>query len=70
MAGMADQKPDEESEEREPALPCSEKLSFKSRQEAVATRAYAGWQYGDGRNLEPYQCDKCGDWHLASKNSD
>jgi hypothetical protein len=49
---------------------CMTKLTWKTRAEAVAARAYAAWQYGEGPKPEPYQCRDCQLWHLARSQSD
>jgi hypothetical protein len=45
---------------------CHQKLTWATRDEALAAAAYARWQYGDGSSRpRPYQCRMCGKWHLA-----
>ncbi|MBW3538041.1 hypothetical protein KY386_00940 [Candidatus Parcubacteria bacterium] len=46
---------------------CSDKFSYTSQSQAIAARAYAQWQYGDRSKLQPYRCQTCTAWHLASR---
>jgi hypothetical protein len=43
---------------------CNNKLTWETKELALAARAYAGWQYGKAE-VRPYQCKLCGKWHLA-----
>lgn len=55
----------EEDQQRREAA-CLAKLTWQSREAAVAARAYAGWQYGEaGGRPAPYRCRYCHKWHLA-----
>lgn len=46
---------------------CMSKLTWQTREEAIAARAYARWQHGDsGGRPKPYECRYCHKWHLAS----
>lgn len=55
----------EEQEERRRRA-CMEKLTWRSRDEALAARAYAAHTYGGSSgSLKPYRCGVCGHWHLA-----
>lgn len=45
-------------------LPCSEKMTFDSKEEAENTALAADWQHGT--KLRAYHCRHCGLWHLAS----
>jgi len=51
---------------------CQDKAGWVSVQEARAAITQADWQHGKTKNqkLEPYLCDKCKLYHLASKYSD
>ena len=56
-----------DSEQQQREAGCLSKLTWQSRDEAIAARAYAGWQYGDsGGRPQPYECRYCRKWHLAS----
>jgi hypothetical protein len=55
----------EDREARERKEKCFDKLTWRSREEAVAAAAYARWQYGGERVLTPYRCKFCNMWHLA-----
>ncbi len=46
---------------------CLTKLTWHTRDEAIAARAYAGWQHGEN-NLTPYTCRFCGYWHLSRRS--
>lgn len=39
---------------------------YESKYEADEAAEYANTQYDN--NLSPYQCTKCGEWHLAPQN--
>ncbi len=49
---------------------CLEKLTWESRDAALAAAAYSVWQYGEGLRPVPYQCRSCGKWHLARRRYD
>lgn len=48
-----------------PQLPCSEKLAFNTKKEAIGSAAAV--QYQRGTKLTAYQCSYCQLWHLASR---
>jgi hypothetical protein len=50
--------------EPDAVLPCSEKLSFDTREQAEAAATVA--LYRHGTNLKAYICTHCGLWHLSS----
>lgn len=57
-----------ETEKQQRETSCLSKLTWQTREEAVAARAYAGWQYGDsGGRPQPYTCRHCHKWHLARR---
>lgn len=56
---------DELPEQASADLPCADKISFESRDKALATAATAQFQYGS--RLKVYRCRDCNLWHLASK---
>lgn len=45
-------------------LPCEQKMTFDTQEEAENTALAADWQHGT--KLKAYQCRHCGLWHLAS----
>ena len=45
-------------------LPCSEKMTFDSEQEANAAGIAAEWRHGGA--LHTYRCRHCQLWHLSS----
>ncbi len=52
------------SQQSEQPLPCADKMSFDTQQEAEGAAAAAEWQHGG--ELKTYQCRHCGLWHLSS----
>lgn len=45
---------------------CLAKLTWQTRELAIAAAAYSAYQYGDGSDRpSPYRCKHCGLWHLA-----
>ena len=63
---MVDNITSPDQEDNNKLIACSEKLSFESKEAAVAARAYAVWQHGNKTKLSTYLCRNCGSWHLAS----
>jgi hypothetical protein len=58
------------AEDREREV-CHSKLTWATRDEALAAGAYARWQYGDdGSWPRPYRCKVCDKWHLARHTDD
>lgn len=55
---------EEDKSEFEEILPCSEKLAFDTKKDALATAAAV--EYQRGTKLKPYLCKDCKLWHLAS----
>lgn len=56
-------------------MTCENKLSFKSKDEAIAGRLFQQESGRDVRNLKPYKCreESCarrGTWHLGHDYSD
>lgn len=56
---------DEDNSEFEELLPCHDKLAFDTRKQAQGTATTADYQHG--AKVEPYKCQYCGLWHLATK---
>lgn len=50
--------------QQDPALPCSDKLAFDTKQEATGSAVAV--RYQRGTKLRPYKCKYCGLWHLTS----
>ena len=48
----------------ENALPCSEKLSFDTKEAAQGAATYA--EHLHGSKLKVYRCKHCELWHLAT----
>jgi hypothetical protein len=46
------------------ALPCADKLTFGTKDEASASAVVV--QYQHGTKVRPYQCKYCSLWHLTS----
>lgn len=47
-------------------LPCpSQKVFYATRKDALADRRYSR-RGQNPRRLKPYQCRRCGGWHLTS----
>lgn len=44
-------------------LPCVEKMTFDTQEEAQNTALAADWQHG--AKLKPYKCRHCELWHLS-----
>jgi hypothetical protein len=64
MARFSVHASDNDNDDDEPALPCSQKLAFDTLRQAAAAANVAEYQHG--ASLKPYRCDHCGLWHLAS----
>ena len=45
-------------------LPCVDKLSFDSLNDAQSSAVVADWRHGT--KLKAYRCQHCGLWHLSS----
>lgn len=45
-------------------LPCADKLTFETKQQAENGAVVTKWRYGT--KLKAYQCKHCGLWHLSS----
>lgn len=50
--------------ESEVTLPCAEKLTFDTKEQAEGSKVAIHWQRGT--KLKAYKCRHCGLWHLAS----
>jgi hypothetical protein len=48
-------------------LPCADKLTFSTKDEAQASATVAHYRYA--ARLKPYICRYCGLWHMASDHS-
>ena len=46
--------------------PCVGKLTFENKEQAIGARTIAKLEHGND-DLEPYLCEKCNLWHLATK---
>lgn len=49
-------------------MPCSDKISFDTRQAAEATATTSEFWYG--HRPHAYRCRHCGLWHLSTARSD
>jgi hypothetical protein len=62
---------DQDLDTEEATLPCADKLSYGSLEQAAASAAYAEYSY-DTRALgkpKPYKCRYCVSWHLSSRSA-
>ncbi|MDQ3123118.1 MAG: hypothetical protein M3Q14_00300 [bacterium] len=57
-------RPNMETDENNPDLPCSDKLAFDDKPSAEGAATTIAYQRGS--SLKPYQCRHCELWHLAS----
>lgn len=53
-------------DDEENKLPCYEKVSFDTKNEAAAAGLAADWQHG--ATLRPYKCVHCNLWHLTTQS--
>jgi len=56
------------NEPNEVQLPCVDKISFDTRQQALATAATSEYWYGSRPHA--YRCHNCALWHLSTSGNE